>query len=159
MKSNNFKKAILTMGIPGAGKSHVLSKNYDLSEYTVIDPDAIKQEKKDYSDENPAVYHEWSKKVARFRTEKAIFKGENLAIDGTGTNVEKMVRQIKDLQSQGYTVELLYVKVNLATSIKRNQERTRHVSVEVIMEKFETISVAFEILAGVANSATVINND
>jgi len=154
-----MKKAILTMGLPGAGKSYILNKNYNLDGYTVVDPDEIKKEKADYSDENPSVYHEWSKKVARYRIEEAIFNSKNLVIDGTGTNVEKMAKQIQDLQGQGYTVEVLYVKVKLETAMRRNMERPRHVPVEIIFEKFETIGVAFEILAGIANTAKVINND
>lgn len=153
------KKALLTMGLPGAGKSFVIASNYNSGDYRLIDPDEIKKEKADYNDKNPSVYHEWSKKVARLRMEEAIFNNENLIIDGTGTNVERMVKTIQNLQAQGYKVEVVYVKVKLATSLQRNRERARNVPENVIYEKFETIGTAFEIVSGVADIATIINND
>lgn len=154
-----MKKAIMTMGLPGAGKSYTLNNNYDVTGYTVIDPDEIKKEKADYDDKKPSVYHEWSKKEAKARIARAMANGENLVIDGTGTNVEKMYKQITELQANGYTVEILYVKVKLETAIERNSKRARTVPVEIIHEKFETISTAYEILSSIANKATVINND
>jgi len=154
-----MKKAIMTMGLPGAGKSYTLNNNYDVTGYTMIDPDEIKKEKADYDDKKPSVYHEWSKKEAKARIARAMANDENLVIDGTGTNVEKMYKQITELQADGYTVEILYVKVKLETAIERNAKRARTVPVEIIHEKFETISTAYEILSSIANKATVINND
>lgn len=153
------KLAILSMGLPGAGKSYVLDNNYDMSQYVMIDPDAIKQEKSDYDPKNPAVYHDWSKRQAKIRTLQAIDNEQNIIIDGTGTNVEKMVKQIIELQSCGYEVTLLYVKVSLATSLYRNSKRARNVPEEVIYEKYELIGTAYEILSSYADIARVINND
>ena len=153
------KKAILTQGLPGAGKSWVLGKNYNLEDYTVIDPDEIKKEKADYNDKQPEIYHEWSKAEAKFRMAAAIHKEENLVIDGTGTNVEKMAQWMIELQAAGYEVELLYVKVKLQTALDRNTARPRVVPAEIIYEKYETITTAFEILASIANTVTVISND
>lgn len=157
MKNN--KKAILTMGLPGSGKSWTLEKNYNLEGFKVIDPDEIKKEKADYSDDRPEVYHEWSKKEANFRIAKAIHENDNLVIDGTGTNVEKMLKYISELQVEGYEVELLYVKVKLQTALDRNQARPRTVPESIIYEKFETITYAFEILASKSDISTVIEND
>lgn len=158
--TNTQPKALLTMGLPGAGKSHVLSTRYaDFCQSAVmVDPDLIKQEKPDYDPKNPAVHHEWSKQEAKKRQMLAMVNGQNLVIDGTGTNVEKMVKQIRDLESMGYEVEVVYVRVKLTTSIQRNASRERTVPVEIIMEKHELISTAFEILSGYAN-VTVVNND
>lgn len=154
-----MKKAIMTMGLPGAGKSYVLQNYYNLDGYKIIDPDEIKKEQPDYSDDNPSVYHEWSKKEAKFRIEQSIHQNMDIVIDGTGTNVEKMYKQITELQSEGYQVTILYVKVKLQTALKRNQERARTVPEEIVREKFSTISTAFEILSTVADVATVIQND
>lgn len=152
-------KAILTMGLPGAGKSYVLQNNFNLDGFTVIDPDEIKKEKPDYSDDAPEVYHEWSKQEAKIRTAIAIYNKQDLVIDGTGTNVEKMYKQITELQSAGYVVTLLYVKVALKTALARNASRPRTVPEHIVYEKFETISTAFEILSTVADIARVIVND
>ncbi len=156
--NQNEKIAILTMGLPGAGKSYVLNNNYDMSKYTMIDPDEIKKEQADYNPKNPAVYHVWSKKQAKLRTAIAIANDENLIIDGTGTNVEKMVKTITELQAEGYNVTVLYVKVKLETSLYRNAKRERNVPEAIILEKYETITTAFEIISSYAN-VRVINND
>lgn len=157
--TDNKKTAILTMGLPGAGKSYVVDRNYNTSEFTIIDPDAIKEEKEDYNPKQPEIYHEWSKKEAKARTAKAVTDNENLIIDGTGTNSDKMVKQIVDLQSQGYTVTVLYVKVSLATALARNASRERNVPEEIIYEKYSLISTSFEILSGYADVLKVICND
>lgn len=153
------KTAILTMGLPGAGKSTVVNTCYNVSEFTVIDCDKIKEEKSDFDPKNPGVYHEWSKKEANLRKAVAINKGENLILDTTGTNVERMFKEVRTLQAAGYSVTILYVRVKLQTAIERNANRARVVPESIIREKFETISEAFEIMSSVADKVTVINND
>lgn len=153
------KIAILSMGLPGAGKSYVLKNNFDTTGFIVIDPDAIKEEKADYNPKQPAVYHDWSKEQAKIRTQQAIENGQNLIIDGTGTNTPKMVKQIRELQSYGYEVTLLYVQVSLSTSLYRNAQRARTVSEEVIYQKYPLIDKSFEVLSDYADIAKKINND
>jgi predicted kinase len=156
-----MKKAILTMGLGGAGKSTIIDRDY--AEFkniaTLIDPDRIKEEKEDYDPKQPEVYHVWSKEEAKKRMMTAMVNGENLIIDGTGTNVEKMAKWINELQVMGYTVELLYVQVSLQTALCRNSQRDRVVPEHIIREKADFISTAFEILSSRANIVTVKNND
>lgn len=147
------------MGLPGAGKSTVIARQFNASEFTMIDPDAIKTEKSDYDPKNPSVYHEWSLLEATARTSHAIANGENLIIDGTGTNVESMYRKIKQLQAAGYNVTLLYVRVSLQTSLRRNAARERNVPENIIREKNESIATAFEILSAIVDQVKVVNND
>jgi len=103
--------------------------------------------------------HEWSSMEAKKLMMSTMVEGKNLIIDGTGTNSEKMVKQIKDLQGMGYEVELLYVQVSLKTSLKRNAERERSVPESLVREKAELISVAFEITSRYADKVTVIDNN
>lgn len=154
-----MKTALMTMGLPGAGKSYILHRNYDMSNITLIDPDEIKKEHPDYDPKNPSVVHPWSSAEAKVRLAQAIRDGKNIAVDGTGTNVANMVMKIRSLQSAGYTVELVYVKVRLQTAIYRNAHRERTVSEALILEKYEAISTAFELLANEVDKITVINND
>lgn len=152
-------KAVFTMGLPASGKSTLVNKKYGREEFTIIDPDEIKKEQADYDPKNPSVYHEWSKLMAMQRTADAIANEENVVIDGTGTNVEKMYKQMREFQSLGYVVELLYVKTSLQTALDRNAKRDRTVNPAIIYEKYETISTAFEILATIANKTSVIVTD
>lgn len=153
------KKAIFSMGLPGSGKSYTLNNMYDLSGFTVIDPDEIKKEKSDYDPKNPAVYHEWSKEQAKIRMNRAIEEGRNLVIDGTGTNDSKMLRQIVNLQQEGYVVELVYVKVRLETAIHRNNKRERTVPIDIILEKYGMIDKAVAVLSKEVDIFKVVNND
>lgn len=159
LTTTNHKRAIFTMGLPGSGKSTTLKKMYDLSNYAVIDPDEIKKEMPDYDPKNPAVYHEWSKEQADSRTTRAIAEGRNIVIDGTGTNEGKMLTQISDLQMKGYLVELVYVKVQLATAIERNNKRARTVPIDIILEKYGLIDRAVDILSKVVDEFKIVNND
>ena len=54
---------------------------------------------------------------------------------------------------------MLYVKVKLETAINRNANRERVVPVNVILEKFETIETAFEIIENYVDVVTIANND
>lgn len=152
-------KAVLTMGLPGAGKSTVLETKYNLNNFTVVDPDEIKKSHPEYDVKELSVCHEWSKQEAELRIAKVIRDQENVIIDGTGTNVEKMYSRITTLQAAGYEVELLFVKVSLKTAIQRNSERDRVVDEEIIREKFLYIKDAFEILSTAADSSVVVNNE
>lgn len=155
-----MKKATFTMGLPGAGKSTVLETlGYYNGEYTIIDPDSIKQEKEDYDPKQPQIYHTWSQEQAKKRFMLAIVEDKNIVVDGTGTSVERYAKQIKELKLNGYEITLLYVRVKLETSLLRNSKRERVVPESVIMEKFETIEIAFDILSSMVNEIKVVNND
>lgn len=154
-----MKKALMTMGLPGSGKSTVLTNNFNVAEYTLIDPDAIKKEHADYDDNNPSALHDWSKKEADARIARAIANDEDIIIDGTGTNSEKMVQNINRLQSAGYHVTVVYVKVKLSTALKRNAERARTVPEALVREKADLIATAVDIVSGYADEMKVIKND
>lgn len=151
--------AVLTMGLPGAGKSTVMSRTYNVADYTLIDPDVIKTEHPAYDPKNPSTIHEWSTEVAAERLAAALDRLDNLIIDGTGTNAEKMVRYTRTLRERGYTVELLYVRVTLATALSRNKARERTVPDSIILEKSHLIATAYDIVAPCCDLVTVIDND
>ncbi len=155
-----MKKAIMTMGLPGSGKSTALhNMNVNLAGFILIDPDEIKKEHPNYDPNQPELTHEWSQQETMKRLAEAIENGQNLIIDGTGTNVEKMVYRIKHLQKNGYRVEVVYVKVTLETALHRNANRERKVPETVVREKAEHIDTAYEIIFKYANDTTVIEND
>jgi predicted kinase len=153
------KQAILTMGLPGAGKSYTVSRTFDTSQFVMVDPDAIKALHPDYNPKAPELLHEWSKQQANAMQAQAVADGRNLIIDGTGTNAEKMVKWTLELQAAGYTVTAFYVAVTVATSLKRNAKRERNVPEAVIREKAELMATSVEIVSRYTDATTVINND
>jgi predicted ABC-type ATPase len=152
-----MKKAIFTMGLPGAGKSRILKTEYTdfLQTATLIDPDEIKKEKVDYDPKRPEVYHVWSKTESQRRMYNSMKSNVNVVVDGTGTNVEKMIQWIRDFKNNDYQVELVYVKVPLEIAIYRNAHRERVVPEYLIVEKAETIELAYELLVNEVDTHTV----
>ena len=152
-------KAIITMGIPAAGKSTVVNKKYDAKEWAFIDPDEIKKEHPKYDAKNPQLVHDWSKAIAKARMHEAIAVEKNIIVDGTGTNSEKLVSWVNEFHSVGYEVTLLFVKCNLQTALKRNAARDRIVPEEVIRKKSALISISFEIVSSYVDDVVIINNN
>lgn len=147
------------MGLPGAGKSTIRDTRFSHMNAVVIDPDYEKLQIPGYDPKKPWIVHEESKRLATLKMYDAIGENKPIIIDGTGTNAEKMVHQVKELQRFGYNIELVYVRVKLNTAIERNSNRERVVPEEIIREKHQLISVSFEIVASYVDKVTVIDND
>jgi predicted kinase len=150
--------AVLTMGLPGSGKSTVVARQ-GFDKMLLIDPDLVKASHPDYDPKNPGALHEWSKQVTEAQIADAIANRTDMVIDGTGTNVEKMVQRINNLQANGYRVTVLYVSVSLKTALARNAARDRVVPEAIVREKAEVIATAAEIVAHYADEMQVIAND
>ena len=146
-----------TMGLPGAGKSHVLAER--LPGVPVIDPDAIKTGHPDYDPQDPAALHVWSKTVANRLFAEALAAGTDCVLDGTGTNVEVLVANIRAAAEAGFETHLMFVTVSLETALRRNATRARTVPEQVIREKARTIYTAFELAAKEVSRVDVIWND
>ena len=131
----------------------------ELENYTLVDPDVEKQNHPEYDPNHPEILHQWSKERANQKRLQAMSNGDNLIIDGTGTNAEKMVKYINDLQALGYEVTLLFVSVTLKTSLKRNAQRERTVPEHIVREKAEVITTSFEIVSRYADKVRVIDNN
>lgn len=142
-----MKKAVITMGLPASGKSTGLMKNIkDLDNYIILDSDKIKELHPDYNPKTPELLHEWSKNELEKQILKALNENQNLIIDTTGTNVEKMFRYLKQLKNSNYNVTLLYVSVTKENSLLRNAKRTRNVPESIIHQKSEVIDFSFNAL-------------
>lgn len=153
---------VFMMGLPAAGKSTHRAERADLADYVVIDPDAVKESHPDYDPKNPAALHAWSKAITDRMHREALAAGTGrFIIDGTGTNGDKMVKQIREAKAAGFQTRVIFVRCTLETSLRRNAERPRTVPEEVVREKAELISTAFEIVAALSGADIVetIDND
>ena len=151
------KTAIFMMGLPAAGKSTYVASTF--TTFNVIDPDAIKATHPDYNPKDPTPLHAWSKAESERLLDEAYQAEDNVIIDGTGTSAEKMVSRVNRAKALGYTTKLIFLKVSLETSLKRNAARARVVPTEVIVEKAETVSTAFEIVKQYVDSHEIVHND
>jgi predicted kinase len=150
---------IFAMGLPAAGKSTTAHRRFD-GTHNFIDPDQIKETHPEYDPRNAFAVHDWSTEIAEQMFTDALEAGEGrFVIDGTGTNAEKMVYNMKRARVAGFTVKLFYVKCTLETSLRRAAKRTRQVPESVIIEKAALISTSFEIVQDYADQVEVVDND
>lgn len=152
-----MKRMIIMAGISGAGKSTVAKRLF--GGWKVIDCDELKKQCNGYDVKNPCLVHEESKRLEKLELTKAICGEENFVYDTTATNAERIVGLIKEAQEFGWTVEIVYVKVKLATALKRNASRERVVPEHIVREKNAVIAQSIEIISSYADKIKVINND
>ena len=155
-------EVVFLQGLPGAGKSYTRSRLPELADHLVIDPDEVKAAHPDYDPKDPAALHPWSKSITNAGFEAVLAQGcGKFIIDGTGTNADQLVRDIRLAKAAGYRTRVLFVRCTLETSLRRNAARARNVPEYVIYEKAALIATAFEIVQSIsgADEITIIDND
>jgi predicted kinase len=132
------RRAILTGGLPGAGKSTVLEHyaSIDRSQYLTINPDQIKNEMAKRAMipevaglspmETSDLVHEESSYVAKQLALRATASGKNVIWDITMSSRESTESRINDLRAAGYSrVECVYVDIPVDVGIRRSDARHR----------------------------------
>ena len=151
------KTVTFTAGAPGAGKGYIIARDY--ADLHVVDCDSHKQAHPDYDPKNPGALHAWSSEMATKEFFSMLAGDDSFVFDGTGTDTAKLANFMNQAQLAGFTTQVCYVKVSLATALKRNSERERNVPESLVREKFATIATAVEILAGYADELRIVGND
>ncbi|NQX95693.1 MAG: zeta toxin family protein [Erythrobacter sp.] len=123
-----------------------------------VNPDLYKEELIGYRADQPGYVHEMSSEMSKGYFQAAIESGDPIVIDGTGTNVRKMTRQMSEAKAAGYKTSLVYVYVPLTISLLRNAARARKVDPYVVLSQWTVIKKNFPKLRGVADKAQLIDN-
>ena len=131
-------KAIIAGGLGGAGKTTVLTQyaGIDLSQYLMINPDAMKEEMAHRGMipevghlspmEASELVHEESSYLAGQLALRAQADGKNLIWDITMSSEESTAKRINELASAGYThIDGLFVDISVETSLRRIESRHR----------------------------------
>lgn len=124
-------KAIILGGLTAAGKSTFvdsLKEHVDMKDYVNINADEMKEKLPEYNGENAIMVHEESSHMAKRATQAAMSNRQNLILDATmGTEGHQedggMVGQIKRLKDQGYDVQVMFMDVDVETSVHRSMNR------------------------------------
>jgi len=132
------RKAIMAGGLPGAGKTTVLTEHahIDRSRYLMINPDLIKEELArrnlipQVDDLSPMeasdLVHEESSHLAKRLARRAEAAGKNLIWDVTMSSVASTERRVESLRGAGYVeVEAIFVDIPIEVSIRRADSRHR----------------------------------
>lgn len=141
------KVAVFMVGLPGAGKSRVIDLRYvtdhrngcrKVNSTCIVDLDREIAEHPQYDAADPdKLYLARGQDAYRWadaRVEQRFLNGladprvRRLVVDGTGTNVERQVRRMKQARQAGFFVKALYVRVPARTAIVRAAMRKRGVS-------------------------------
>ena len=120
-------KAVVMMGLPGAGKSFLikdqLNAYIDTREYLTINADDIKKELI-YGDTPPEIegvtgmelssmVHEESSAMRKAWEKSAMMKGTNVIFDITGANGPKTEKLLQKLTDLGYDIQLVHADVSV----------------------------------------------
>jgi len=120
-------KAVVMLGLPGAGKSYLISnqlnEHVDTREYLTINADDIK-EKLIYDDTPPEIegvtgmelssmVHEESSTMRKAWERTAMTKGTNVIFDITGANGKKTEKLLSNLSDLGYEIQLVHADVSV----------------------------------------------
>ncbi len=129
-------RAIIAGGLPGAGKTTVLTEQagIDLSKYLIINPDKIKEILADRElipeveglspMEASDLAHEESSVIAKHLARRAQAMGKNVIWDITMSRLESTQERIDSLRASGYRqIDAIFVDIPIEVSIKRTQAR------------------------------------
>jgi len=151
------KKLVITMGLPGSGKSYVVDKHY--SGFMVCDCDEFKRNHTKYNPDKPEKLHVWSKMMNHNWMKNVMDTGVNMVYDSTGTDIDYIAELTETAKSYGYNVEVCFISVSVETAIVRNNSRPRKVSNDIIIKKHGQLEQALELNSRLADSVNVVVNE
>ena len=111
--------AIITLGLPCAGKTTLLDAQFSL--YTKISADDLKESHPDYDPENTAPIHEWSVKKARTELFRHLEKNTDVVFDSGSINNRYSINIMKEIRDKypDCTVTLIWVRTPFQICLER----------------------------------------
>lgn len=130
-------KAIFMAGVPGAGKSTILTKVKSGS----IEPRIVNVDKfTEFLNINDILsVYDYSKQLSQNQLVQYLNGVLPLFIDTTGANPDKLRTRLKALDSIGYDYAMIFVNTSLDTALFRASKRQRKVDPKVIEEYYEKL--------------------
>ena len=124
VKNQGEKIAIINIGPPAAGKSAIANPLAVKHNATIVDPDEAKKALPEFAGGigGNAVHGE-SKILSEAVKDLAIKRGDNLVLPKVGGDVNKIRTQIKELQGNGYKVNLVLTDIDPDLAFVRMNER------------------------------------
>ncbi len=122
-----------------------------------VNPDIYKEDLPGYREREPGYVHEMSSTMSKAYIEAAFETGDPVFVDGTGTNVQKVLDQLAMAKQYGYRTSLVFVSVPLTVNHIRNATRARNVAPNEITRQWGLIRSSFAKAKSVADKSKVID--
>lgn len=165
-------KAVFLAGGPGSGKSFIANATgLGVLGFKVVNSDDAFEHAMKKAGVNLDPEGIWSAQGQEIRGKAKTLTGKKqemyikgrlgLVIDGTGKDIEKMKKQVKEMKKLGYDVAMVFVNTDMDTALKRNRERERvlpDAQVESYWKAIQKNIGAFQQIFGKKNFLVVDNS-
>jgi len=153
-------KAVFMAGGPGSGKSYIASQIFGIPEVSGanigvsglksvntdtefvfllkkygFDPKFLDQYPEGQFDQ-PGGLRDLAKDLTKARKQGYLDGKLGMIIDGTGSKFQKIKKQKKELEKQGYDCYMVFVETSLEVAQKRNQERSRVLDPNIVKKSW-----------------------
>ena len=142
-------KAFFLAGGPGSGKSYVVSRTTGGSGLKLVNSDDAFENllrkaglslKMPSSEEEPRdVVRGRAKEITAKKKANYIEGRLGLIIDGTGSEVEEISFQKRQLEELGYDTYMIFVNTSLDVALQRNAERSRSVPESIVTKSWKAV--------------------
>lgn len=164
------KIAVMTMGAFAAGKSSSL--DIDQNAFVVVDPDSIKDSLPEFVEAtNPkrtyryaaTMVQEESSALGKVIKQRAVEQNKNILVDGSGSNAESYLKKLRQMQSEGYEVNVrmpdLQYEEGLIRMRSRAEVKGRMVPDEMMREAYTQIPRNVNKIMAEADTFKMVNNN
>ena len=167
----NIFKAFFLAGGPGSGKSYVAGKATGGSGLKSVNSDDAFEHmlnkaglslKMPPEETEPRDVVRGKAKDITTRMEKNFIEGRlGLIIDGTGREVDKILRQKAKLDELGYDTYMIFVNTSLDVALKRNAERPRSVAEPIVVKSWKDVQSNLGKFSNIFRAGFIVvdNND
>ena len=145
----NIFKAFFLAGGPGSGKSYVAGKatggsglksvNSDDAFEHLLNKAGLSLKMPPEETEPRDVVRGRAKEVTAKKQKNFVEGRLGLIIDGTGRDVDKILRQKAKLDELGYDTYMIFVNTSLDVALQRNAERPRSVAEPIVVKSWKDV--------------------
>ena len=147
----NIFKAFFLAGGPGSGKSYVVRKTTGGTGLKSVNSDEafehllkkaglslnFRQNPQEF--ERKEVQRQRAKDITKARQANYLEGRLGLIIDGTGKNVDRILKQKASLEELGYDTYMIFVNTSLDVALQRNSTRSRSVPEPMVVKSWKDV--------------------
>jgi dephospho-CoA kinase len=145
----NIFKAFFLAGGPGSGKSYVAKKSTGGTGLKTVNSDdafehlltkaGLSLKMPPEETEPRDVVRDKAKELTTKREKNFLDGRLGLIIDGTGREVDKILRQKAKLEELGYDTYMIFVNTSLDVALERNADRPRSVAEPIVVKSWKDV--------------------